>query len=122
MPTVAEIDFLIRLSDYQHIPALFSPEYHSDQWGGYYDVYWAGGTYGYGGKPYTDRNHTNAFINLTGANQYSDGTIGVNVGSREEYFKTYMRCVYDEWYWSDTKYGNSGTPGTAATRWIGYIY
>ena len=122
MPTVAEIDFLIRLSDYQHIPALFSPEYHSDQWGGYYDVYWAGGTYGYGGKPYTDRNHTNAFINLTGANQYSDGTIGVYVGSREEYFKTYMRCVYDEWYWSDTKYGNSGTPGTAATRWIGYIY
>ena len=32
------------------------------------------------------------------------------------------KIVYDEWYWSDTKYNNSGQPGTAATQWIGYIY
>lgn len=126
MPTIAEIDFLIRLSDYNHIPELFSPEYHSDNYGGYYDVYWAGGHYGYGGKPYTDRNHTNAFVNLTGARQYNDGTIGVTVNNREEYFKPFMRCVYDEWYWSDTKYNSSGQPisgtGTPATQWLGYIY
>ena len=126
MPTIAEIDFLIKLSDYNHIPELFSPEYHSDNYGGYYDVYWAGGHYGYGGKPYTDRNHTNAFINLTGARQYNDGTMGVTVGTREEYFRTYMRCVYDEWYWSDTKYNSSGQPisgnGTPAQQWLGYIY
>ncbi len=124
MPTVAEIDFLISLSDYQHIPELFSPEYHSDYYGGYYDVYWAGGQYGYGGKPYTDRNHTSAFVNLTGANHYNDGTLGVRVGNNEEYFKPYMRCVYDEWYWGSQKYGNSGQPttGSAATQWLGYIY
>ena len=124
MPTVAEIDFLISLSDYQHIPELFSPEYHWDAYGGYYDVYWAGGQYGYGGKPYTDRNHTSAFVNLTGANHYNDGTLGVRVGNNEEYFIPYMRCVYDEWYWGSQKYGNSGQPttGSAATQWLGYIY
>ncbi len=126
MPTVAEIDFLISLSDYQHIPELFTPEYHSDNYGGYYDVYWAGGQYGYGGKPYTDRNHTNAYVNLAGARQYNDGTMGVSINGREEYFIPYMRCVYDEWYWSSTKYNNAGQPitgtGTAATQWLGYIY
>ena len=116
MPTIAEIDFLIRLSDYRHIPELFSPEYHSGN-NAYYDVYWAGGHYGYGGKPYTDRNHTNAFIDLTNARESNSLLV---VGN--ERFQTYMRCVYDEWYWSDTKYNNQGQPGNAATQWIGYIY
>ena len=117
MPTVAEIDFLIRLSDYHHIPELFSPEYHS---GGnsYYDVYWAGGHYGYGGVPYAERaNHNSAFIDLTNARENNNRLV---VGN--ERFQTYMRCVYDEWYWSDTKYNNQGQPGDAATQWIGYIY
>ena len=39
-----------------------------------------------------------------------------------ERFVTYMRCVYDEWYWSDTQYNNQGQPGNAATQWTGYIY
>lgn len=116
MPTIAEIDFLIRLSDYRHIPELFSPEYHSG-YNSYYDVYWAGGHYGYGGKPYTDNGHTSAYINLTNANESNSRLV---VGN--ERFQTYMRCVYDEWYWSDTKYNNQGQPGTAATQWIGYIY
>lgn len=117
IPTVAEIDFLINLSDYQHIPELFSPEYHA---GGqaYYDVYWAGGHYGYGGKPYTDRNHSNAAINLSDATE-NNSRLVIN-GER---FQTYMRCVYDEWYWGSTKYGNNGQPtGTAATQWLGYIF
>ncbi|MBR4822285.1 MAG: hypothetical protein IKZ71_03960, partial [Bacteroidales bacterium] len=123
MPTVAEIDFLIRLSDYHHIPELFSPEYHqaSGGWGGqtpaYYDVYWAGGNYAYGGVPYTGQNHENAFINMSGANTNNGYLVKNN-----ERFVTYMRCVYDEWYWSDTKYNNQEQPGTAATQWIGYIY
>ena len=116
MPTVAEIDFLIRLSDYEHIPELFSPEYHSG-YNSYYDVYWAGGHYAYGGVPYTGQNHSSAYINLTNAQESNNRLV---VGG--ERFQTYMRCVYDEWYWSDTKYNNSGQPGTAATQWIGYIY
>ena len=123
MPTVAEIDFLIRLSDYHHIPELFSPEYHpaSGNWWNqtpaYYDVYWAGGNYAYGGVPYTERNHTNAFINMSGATTNNSQLVKNN-----ERFVTYMRCVYDEWYWSDTQYNNQGQPGNAATQWTGYIY
>ena len=123
MPTVAEIDFLIKLSDYKHIPELFSPEYHPatggwwNQTPAYYDVYWAGGNYAYGGVPYTEQNHTNAFIDMSGATLNNSLLVKNN-----ERFVTYMRCVYDEWYWSDTKYNNSGTAGTAATQWIGYIY
>ena len=122
MPTVAEIDFLIRLSDYHHIPELFSPEYHPATGGwnstpAYYDVYWAGGNYAYGGVPYTGQNHTNAFINMSGATTSNSMLVKNN-----ERFVTYMRCVYDEWYWSDTQYNNQGQPGNAATQWTGYIY
>ena len=126
IPTVAEIDFLIRLSDYNHIPELFSPEYHSGN-NPYYDVYWAGGHYGYGGVPYTSEGggHSYAFIDLTGAT-----TITANTGNGQrlqksgERFRVYMRCVYDEWYWGSQKYGNNGQPttGNAATQWLGYIY
>lgn len=127
IPTIAEIDFLIRLSNYNHIPELFSP---SREGARNYDVYWAGGGYAYGGTPYlNDRqnqaNHTQSFVNLNGATpttQDRRSVLRITVNNRYEYFQTYMRCVYDEWYWSDTKYNNSGQPGNAATRWIGYIY
>ena len=130
MPTIAEIDFLIRLSDYHHIPELFSPEYHEAEigttfWGttyirtpDYYDVYWAGGNYAYGGVPYTDQGHTNAFIDMSGADLNNSRLV-----KNDERFVTYMRCVYDEWYWTDAKYDNQRQPGTtAATQWTGYIY
>ena len=123
IPTVAEIDFLISLSDYNHIPELFSPEYHPATWNwgyvsAYYDVYWAGGNYTYGGVPYVGQNHTNAFINMAGATLDGNRLVKNN-----ERLNTYIRCVYDEWYWSDTKYNNQGQPGTtAATQWTGYIY
>ena len=127
IPTIAEIDFLIRLSNYNHIPELFSP---SREGARDYDVYWAGGGYAYGGTPYlNDRqnnaNHSQSFVNLNGATsttQDNRSVLRITVNNRYEYFQTYMRCVYDEWYWSDTKYNNSGQPGTAATQWIGYIY
>ncbi len=137
MPTVAEIDFLIKLSDYKHIPELFTPNYHSDDYGGYYDVYWAGGHYGYGGKPYVEEGykHSQSFVNLAGSTAYSDGTVGVTVGNRKEYFVTYMRCVYDEWYWGEAPMNNQGKYITKqagesyedkypsnqrATQWLGY--
>ena len=132
IPTLAEIDFLIKLSDYDHIPELFSPEYHAGSYGSqaYYDVYWAGGHYAYGGKPYTDQGHSSAFINLTNA---TATTLGWNDNGNDqrlvlsnERFRVYMRCVYDEWYWGTNKYNNSGNEitgtGTAATQWIGYKF
>lgn len=127
IPTVAEIDFLIRLSDYEHIPELFSPEYHSGN-NSYYDVYWAGGHYGYGGVPYTSEGggHSYAFVDLTNATTLNANDYGNNqrLQKNNERFRTYMRCVYDEWYWGSQKYGNNGQPttGNAATQWLGYIY
>lgn len=132
VPTIAEIDFLIRLSDYNHIPELFSPEYHEETYQSYayYDLYWAGGNYGYGGKPYVEEGggHTNAFVNLAGAtisNQNNYGNYQRLVKNNERY-RMYMRCVYDEWYWGSEKYNNQGSKitgtGTAATQWIGYIF
>ena len=120
MPTVAEIDFLIRLSDYEHIPELFSPEYHSSN-PTYYDVYWAGGNYAYGGVPYRQRdNHAASFIDMNGAELSNQNSL---LSKNNERFMTYMRCVYDEWYWSDQKYGNNGQPSTtAAEQWLGFIY
>lgn len=34
-----------------------------------------------------------------------------------------VRCVYDLWYWGDTKYDNSGNPTTTApaTQWLGFM-
>lgn len=128
MPTIAEIDFLIRLSDYNHIPELFSPSREGTR---DYDVYWAGGHYAYGGTPYlNDRqnnaNHSQSFVNLSGATQtQADGrnVLRIRVNNQYEYFNTYMRCVYDEWYWSDQKYGNNGqASNAAATQWIGYKF
>ena len=122
VPTLAEIDFLIQLSDNNHIPELFTPSREGTRT---YDVYWAGGEFGYGGKPYVDDNHTQAFVNLSNATN-SNNLLRVTVNGQYEYFDTYVRCVYDEWYWSSTKYNNQGQEitgtGTAATQWIGYIY
>lgn len=119
VPTVAEIDFLIQLSTYEHIPELFTCR---DR-GSYYEGYWTNGPGAYAGKPYTDDGH---------AAPYEIGTIQ-NVGGNSNnvringsQFDLVVRCVYDEWYWSSTKYNNQGQPiegtGTAATQWLGYIY
>ena len=121
VPTVAEIDFLIQLSTYNHIPELFTCR---DR-GNYYEGYWTNGPGAYAGKPYTDDGHDRpyeigAITNATGWN--SSNNVYIN-GSQ---FDLVVRCVYDEWYWSSKKYNNQGQQiegtGTAATQWLGYIY
>ena len=123
VPTLAEIDFLIRLSDNNHIPELFSPSKEGTHT---YDVYWAGGEYGYGGKAYVNDGHTQAFVNLSNAQQDYNNLLVVRVNNQYEHFDTYVRCVYDEWYWGSVKYDRNGDKitgtGTAANRWIGYIF
>ena len=132
VPTVAEIDFLIRLSTYEHIPALFTTSKEST--GGYYSTtyysgYWANGPSVYLGKPFTDDGNTAPYIAnslLTVTNISSNGGYLLRSGtssSNYRYYEPHVRCVYDEWYWSDQKYGSNGQPSnTAATQWIGYIF
>ncbi|MBR2210329.1 MAG: hypothetical protein IKG84_03305 [Bacteroidales bacterium] len=171
LPTVAEIDFLIRLSTYEHIPALFTTDkqdiYQSNRDASsitysftYYSSYWSNGPSVYAGKPYTDDGHSSAYemggteITMTapesqqtywsGWNRYTnygyywwvpyDNDFGYAyightlplVTANSGYFEPHVRCVYDEWYWSSTKYNNSGQPitgtGTPAQQWIGYIF
>ncbi len=168
LPTVAEIDFLIQLSTYEHIPALFTTNsqdiYQSNRDASsityahtYYSSYWSNGPSVYAGKPYTDNGHTSPYelggteTSLTAPesestygpwynqrtnygyywwvpydNDFGYAYIGHEiplVTANSEYFEPHVRCVYDEWYWSDQKYGNNGQPNnTAATQWLGYIY
>lgn len=160
LPTVAEIDFLIRLSTYEHIPALFTTNsaelYQSNNNGTqftlaytYYSSYWSNGPSVYAGKPYTDNGHTSPYelggteVTLTapgtqsGTYRYywwvpNNGSYAYTshskdlVSANSEYFEPHVRCVYDEWYWSSTKYNSQGQPitgsGTAAEQWIGYIF
>ena len=130
VPTVAEIDFLIQLSTYEHIPALFTTVYSTSGNTDHYRGYWAGGRNLYLGKPYTDAGYSAPFENMTdatqtGSNAYYYMYDYLRLGSyyNYTYYQARVRCVYDEWYWGSTKYGNNGQPtGTAATQWIGYIF
>lgn len=131
VPTVAEIDFLIQLSTYEHIPALFTTSKETtNDWNSvnYYSGYWANGPSIYLGKPFTDDGNTRPYIensSLTVTNTASNGGYLLRSGNygNYRYYEPHVRCVYDEWYWGSTKYGNNGTAtGTAATQWLGYIF
>ena len=144
IPTVAEIDFLIQLSTYEHIPALFTTVKQPAS-GNYtpqhYRGYWAGGRNLYLGKPYTDDGNTSPFVDMTSAETYQQNNnyymynyLRIPSGNNYTYYQARVRCVYDEWYWGGEKYDNSGTqiegsnvPSStanpnAAKQWLGYIY
>ena len=118
VPTVAEIDFLIRLSENNHIPELFTCGVTGNGNNRYYLGYWANGPAAYAGS---------SFSSATGRPYQTGSGSGSPIVTINGYrFDNVVRCVYDEWYWSDTKYNNAGQPisgtGTAATQWLGYIY
>ena len=116
VPTVAEIDFLIRLSQNDHIPELFTCGVSGSGNNRYYLGYWANGPAAYAGADYTS---ARGKPYETGA-----GTGNPIVTINGYRFDNVVRCVYDEWYWTSQKYGNNGQPttGNAATQWLGYIY
>ena len=126
LPTVAEIDFLIRLSTYEHIPALFTTQRLNRYNGGYfYTGYWSNGPSVYLGKPFTDAGNTAPYLDGAGTsvNDYDNQGNQSLVLINGTYVRGHVRCVYDEWFWSDQKYGSNGQPSnTAATQWIGYIF
>ena len=138
IPTVAEIDFLVRLSTYNHIPTLFNSvkyDRYNNRYrrvGTFYVAYWANGAI-YAGKPYVDDGHSSPYVERdelsSGGTWYYQGSSGgygsfSSMTDGSDYFRNPVRCVYDEWYWGDQKYGNNGQPttGNAATQWLGYIY
>lgn len=115
VPTVAEIDFLIQLSNYEYIPALFTTERLQNN---RYRGYWANGPAIYVGKPYIDDGKNKTFESGSYTTNYSGYVVMNGVQ-----FAPGIRCVYDQWYWGEQKYGNNGQPSNAAaTQWIGYIY
>lgn len=111
LPTVAEIEFLVSLSDNNKIPSLFSADrsYFNNNY--YISYYWAGGNYGYG--PYevmdfSDKNTTTSY------NGYSYDFNYTNNGQTTRYHSVYTRCVYDVWYWGEEQDEDS------KTSWGGY--
>lgn len=96
LPTQAEIQYMMTLSDKGKIPELFSPSGTSG--------YWAGGkTFlmkSTSGLNFKDANGVTPDANYR---YYVDGTN----------YSVYARCVYDVWYWGD----GTVTP----TTWSGYM-
>ncbi len=96
LPTRAEIEYIMTLSDKGKIPELFSPSGTAG--------YWAGGR---------------LFLAKTGNNLVFRDANGVTPNNNRQYsiggttYSVYTRCVYDEWYWGDGKIGT-------ADQWYGY--
>lgn len=80
LPTFAEVAFIARLSSYKHIPILFSD---LDTPNG--DYYWTAS-----GAALVDNVGSDA-----GVTEYPDRTAN-----------SYVRCVYDEWYWGSDQIDN----------------
>ena len=80
---MAEIAFLIKLSRNNKIPALF---------GTGTSVYWAAGKEVY--------HESGEFFDFSSTTPSSTG----NYTRSSITYKTYVRCVYDAWYWGDKTY------------------
>lgn len=103
IPTMAEIEFLIKLSDKSKIPQLFAVSSDSETAA---SGYWAAGKEQYtfvGGKY-----GTKGFINLSSITA-SDSRDYVKDGVT---YSGFVRCVYDSWYWGDQPDPAYTTPGT----------
>ena len=111
LPTVSEIDFLIKLSENNHIPTLFDPGQENT----YYAEYWAGGGWAYVGKTSFMGASVPAYDFSSEGSKVQDGkTYSVSFGTgnyANYYYVTYnnntynnqvwTRCVYDVWYWGE---------------------
>ncbi len=96
LPTKAEIEYLMTLSEKNKIPKLFDPE----DWAGY----WAGG------KIFMILDGTLQFIDANGVTPTSNNYY-YNIGGKN--YQVWARCVYDEWYWGSEQV-------EPLTSWGGY--
>lgn len=98
LPTKAEIEYLITLSNKGKIPTLFGSESNVGYWAAGRDFFVA---------------YLNSFLTST-ANPYdaNDGAPYYRINGSN--YNVYTRCVYDEWYWVD------GKDNAHLTSWGGY--
>ena len=92
LPTKAEINFLVNLSQIGKIPSLFDPTAT--------DLYWAAGKLGYGSSGFIDLNDATANNNAT------------TYTKNNTTYEVWTRCVYDVWYWGNGQH--------QMTTWSGY--
>ena len=94
LPTPGELFFMVKLSQENVIPPLFSES----------ENYWTShGLYKVRSKTITEQRAAEGIF--SGQERTSDGEVGSIFDSRHYVIKGYTRCVYDEWYWQD-KDGN----------------
>ena len=111
LPTQAEIEFLVSLSEKDKIPALFTVgrQYFNNNY--YMSYYWAGGFLGYGPIEVMD------FSNKTTTTAYNGHSYNFSYtynGQTTQYHCVYTRCVYDVWYWGEEQDDDH------LTTWGGY--
>lgn len=93
LPTMAEIEFLIKLSSNGKIRTLFGATTTN--------AYWAGGN---------EARFSDQFRDLSGSSN-SAGTNSVTVGG----YSVYTRCVYDTWYWGTEQHSEY-----TSQKWLGF--
>ena len=114
LPTIAEIEFLIKLNQDHKIDELFNADATS--------AYWAGGgqaIFIVAGAPlrvdmrsgYT----SNPTGNSTGAPSYTATSASVYPYDTSTTLRVYARCVYDTWYWGEEQYS-----GYTNNNWLGF--
>ena len=96
LPTKAEIEYLMTLSDKEKIPTLFDPEATAG--------YWAGG------KLFMVKNNNG--LQFVDANGTTPNNKSYSIGGTT--YNVWARCVYDVWYWGDEKDNDH------MTTWGGY--
>lgn len=118
LPTLAEIQFMITLSEYGFIPELFSPSTYTRNNGDVHRTgYWSSGGWLYYGGTQTIKSidlssRTATYTpRYTGPQSYSN-EYGYQIGTN--YYFGATRCVYDEWYWGSD-------PVSDEDRWLGYM-
>lgn len=93
LPTMAEIEFLIKLSSNGKIRTLFGATTSN--------AYWAGGN---------EARFSDQFRDLSGSSN-SASTNSVTVGG----YNVYTRCVYDTWYWGTEQHSEY-----TSQKWLGF--
>ena len=93
LPTMAEIEFLIKLSSNGKIRTLFGATTTN--------AYWAGGN---------EARFSDQFRDLSGSDN-SAGTNSVSVGG----YSVFTRCVYDTWYWGTEQHADY-----TSQQWLGF--
>ena len=101
LPTMAEVQFAIKLSTDGKIQSLFGATTTNG--------YWAGGE---------ETRMSNGFRNNVGVT-YNTGTgaTGYTARINNTNYNFYTRCVYDSWYWGSDEHSSYNTSSPA---WLGY--